>query len=69
MLKCATELESLELNRVENVTDGLLNAISTQGIGKKLKYIDLNMIPGIKPDPLEEFRRANPNLIVRRFMY
>jgi hypothetical protein len=27
------------------------------------------MISGLKPDPLEEFRRANPNLIVKRYMY
>ena len=68
-MKCATEIESLELNKVENVGDGLLGAISSGAVGKKLKYIGLNMIPRIKPDPLEEFRRANPNLIVRRFMY
>lgn len=35
----------------------------------KLKYIDINMLPNIKEEFLDEFRRLNPTLIIRRYMH
>jgi len=51
------------------MTDALLESITVQKVAPNLKYLDINMIKGIKAEPLEEFRRANPKLIVRRFMF
>ena len=51
------------------MTEFLFEAITAQKVAPNLRYLDINMIKNIKADPLEEFRRANPKLIARRFMF
>ena len=48
-------LTHLELNKCENMTDFLFEAITVQKVAPKLKYLDINMIKNFKPEPLEEF--------------
>ncbi len=69
LIKANIDLESIEISKCENITDYLLQAIKDQGIAPSLKSIELNMIPALKEDMIEEFWRENPNLIIRWFMF
>ena len=56
ILRACPNMQQLELNKCENVSEFLFEAITNQKVAPNLKYLDNNKIKNIKADPLEEFR-------------
>ena len=60
-------LEHLELTKCENLTEYSIDMLIKQV--PTLKFIDVNSIPAITPQVLEQLKTIKPDLLIRRFLY
>lgn len=60
-------LESLELTKCEALTEYSIDMIIKNVL--TLKFIDLNCIPAITPQALEQLRQTKPELLIRRYLF
>lgn len=67
MCKVAPNIEHLELNRLETLTEYSLKFCFKEL--NNLKFIDTNSIPACTYQMLDELKQTKPNLITRRFRF
>ena len=60
-------IEHIELTKCEGLTDYSIDMVIKQA--QTLKFIDLNSIPAITPQVLEQLKLIKPELLIRRFLY
>ena len=60
-------MEHLELTKCEGLTEYSIDNIIKSS--NTLKFLDLNNIPAITPQVLEQLRLIKPDLLIRRYLY
>ena len=67
MLATSKVVEHLELTKCELLTEySLDNVIKST---TSLQYIDLNGVPAVTQQKLDDYRQLRPELMIRRYLY
>lgn len=67
MCKIAPNIEHLELNRLEALTEYSLKFVFKEL--NNLKFLDTNGIPAVTYPMLDELKQTKPNLVMRKFRF